>query len=183
MVSVELLSIAINCSNQKRPSITPQSALPRTAPETPTHQGFPADRLLGIFFSISWYANENNTFQKSVPSTGMKSDGDRHNLVRYIQLISITGQYQLKLTVWHIHLYTNFSNKAVASIFNEDEFQLRKWRHKAPPKCWKQLLNHTTSQGREGACLFEGMQSSAKGNQLCQVCSIFVGVDFSLFKW
>jgi hypothetical protein len=80
-------------------------------------------------------------------------------------------------------LYTNFSNTAAVSIFKADVFELREWRQEAPPKCWKPLLNHKTSQGRDEVGIFEGMQSSsAKGNQLCQACSIFVGVVFFVFK-
>jgi hypothetical protein len=59
-------------------------------------QGFPVGRLFGIFFSIIWYTHENTTFQISVPSTGLKFVTERHNLVRYKELMSITGKYPLK---------------------------------------------------------------------------------------
>lgn len=52
--------------------------------------------FFGVFFSIIWYTHENTTFQISVPTTGLKFDRDRHNLVRYKELMSITGKYPLK---------------------------------------------------------------------------------------
>jgi hypothetical protein len=80
--------IAIKCSNQQHCAQHMRKPTPQ--------QGFPAGRLLGICFSIMWYTHENTTFQKSVPSTGLKFDRDRHNFVRYKELMSITDKYPLK---------------------------------------------------------------------------------------
>jgi hypothetical protein len=58
--------IAINCSNLQHWAQHMRKPTPQ--------QGFPAGRLPGIFFSIIWFTHE-NTFQKSVPYTGLKFDG------------------------------------------------------------------------------------------------------------
>jgi len=76
------------CSNQQQWA--------RHMRKTTLQQGFHAGRLLGIFFSIIWNTHENTTFQKSVPSTGLKFDRDRHIPVRYKEPVSITCQYPLK---------------------------------------------------------------------------------------